>query len=215
MNNQGSIATISAILLVSVILLGVAAWSALSSEPEINSTDTTDEDILELYTQVVDESINEITTYLKIIDKLGKFYGVPHQQKIEQIAIMIKPLLSNEIDISELTIKLCDGNTVRILSYSGNSAFIGSQSLFGHSLWNDLSENTFGFIVTHDKDSSIVNYNTINKNTDMAYIVIKLSEDLYMEKGDTILVSLFPGSGIQKTTILEAPLPMSSVVSLD
>ena len=74
--------------------------------------------------------------------------------------------------------------------------FVGSQPLFGHSLWDDFPEGTFGFIVTHDKDNSLVNYNTINKNTNMAYIVIKLSEEFALEKGDILVVTLFPESGL-------------------
>jgi len=211
MNNLGSMAITSMILLISAALIGVVAMSVLSS----GSGDTSEEDLIEFYDQVVDESVNEIITYLQITDKLGKYYGAPHQQKIEKIAIMVKPLVSINIDVSELIIKLCDGNTVKILNYSGNAAFIASQSLFEHSLWDDITEKTFRFIVTHDKDNSLVDYNTVNKNSDKAYIIIKLSEDFYMEKGDIMVVSLFPGSGIKRTTILEAPLPMKSVVSLD
>lgn len=211
MSNRGSIAITGAILITSVILISATAASLLGSESE----ETSEEDLIEYYNQVVDETIDEITTYLQITDKLGKYYGVPHQQKIEKIAIMVKPLISIDIDISELTIKLCDGNTVKILNYSGNAESIGSQSLFGHSLWNGLSEGTFGFIVTHDKDNSLVNYNTINKNTDMTYIVIKLSEEFALKKGDVLIVTLFPESGIQKTIKLEAPLPMRSIISFE
>ena len=211
MNDLGSMAITGMILLIGAILIGVVAMSVISS----GSGDMSREDLVEFYDQVVDESVDEITTYLQITDKLGKYYGAPHQQKIEKIAIMVKPLVSIDIDVSELTIKICDGNTVKILNCSGNAAYIGSQSLFGHSLWDEITENTFGFIVTHDKDNSLVDYNTINKNSDMAYIIIKLSEDFYMEKGDIMVVSLFPGSGIKRTTILEALLPMKSVVSLD
>jgi len=207
MNNRGSIAITGVILLTSVILIGVVTTSVLSSETE----EISEKDVEE----ILDDTLNEITTYLKITDKLGKYYGVPHQQKIEKIAIMVKPLISTDIDISELTVKLCDGNTVKILSFNGNADFIGSQSLFEHSLWDDLPEGTFGFIVTHDKDNSLVDYNIINKNTDMAYIVIKLSEELSLEKGETLIVTLFPESGIQRTIKVEAPMPMKSIISFE
>ena len=207
MNSRGSMAITGVILLTSLILIGVAAASVLSSETE----EISEEDVEEILGDVLDE----ITTYLKITDKLGKYYGIPHQQKIEKIAIMVKPLISIDIDLSELTIKLCDGNTVKILSCNGNAEFIGSQSLFGHSLWDDLPDGTFGFIVTHDKDNSLVDYNIINKNTDMTYIVIKLSEDFFLENGDVLAVTLFPESGLQRTIKLEAPLPMSSIISFE
>lgn len=199
------------ILITSIILIGATAASLLGTQSE----DTSEEDLIDLYNQVVDETIDEITTYLQITDKLGKYYGDPHQQIIEKIAIMVKPLISTDIDISGLTIKLCDGNTVKILNFGENAEFIGSQSLFGHSLWDTLPEGTFGVIVTHDEDKSLVNYNAINKNTDMAYIVIKLSEEFALKKGDVLVVTLFPESGIQKTIKLEAPLPMRSIISFE
>jgi archaellin len=127
---------------------------------------------------------------------------------------MIKPLISDEIELSELTIKLNNGNNLIILSYKGDAAFRDTNDLFEHQIWDNLTENNFGIIATHDKDNSITDYNTINKNTDMAYIIIKLPENFYMKKGDTLTVTLFPSSGIQRTTILEAPLPMKKVVSL-
>ena len=128
---------------------------------------------------------------------------------------MIKPLVTINIDISELTIKICNGNTVKILSFNGSSEHIGSQSLFGHSLWDKIDENYFSFIATHDADKSIVDYNTINKNSDMGYIIIKLPRDFCMKKGDSIILTLFPETGITRTILLEAPLPIKSVVSLD
>jgi hypothetical protein len=36
-----------------------------------------------------------------------------------------------------------------------------------------------------------------------------------MIKGDSLTVTLFPSSGISKTIILEAPLPMSRVITFD
>ncbi len=70
-------------------------------------------------------------------------------------------------------------------------------------------------MMANHKDNSLVDYNIINKNTDMAYIVIKLSEDFSLKKGDSLVVALFPESGIQRTIKLEAPLPMKSIVSFE
>ena len=211
MNKTGSMAITGAILLITAILFGVIAVSVLSGP----SDEKSEQDMIELYDQLVDESIDEISTYIKITDKLGKYYGAPRQQRIEKIAIMIKPLVSIDIDLSELTIKICDGNSVRVLSNNGEAKSIASNSLFEHSLWEKIKENTFSFIVTHDKDKSIIEYNKINKNSDMGYIIIKLPKDFYMEKGDNLVLTLFPETGITRTTLLEAPLPIKSVVSLD
>jgi archaellin len=199
------------IILITTILIGIIAVSVLSSPSDSNS----EEDMIELYNQIVEESIDEISTYLKITDKLGKYYGEPRHQRIEKIAIMIKPLVTINVDISEMTIKICNGNTVKILTFNGISENIGSQSLFGHSMWNSVDENKFSFIVTHDKDKSLLEHNTINKNSDMGFVIIKLPKDFYMEKGDNLVVTLFPETGITRTTVLEAPIPIKSVVSLD
>ena len=164
---------------------------------------------------MIDESIEEITKYIQITDKIGKYYGPSHQKEIQKIAIMIKPFFSNEIDISELTIKISNFKSVKILSYSGHAQPIDTNHLFTHPVWNNIDENTFGFIATHDTDNSLSDYNILNKNTDMAYIIITLSPDFYMKKGDIITVQLFLTSGIIKTVNLEAPLPMRSIISFD
>ena len=101
-----------------------------------------------------------------------------------------------------------------MLYYSGQADFIHSNSLFEHPIWNDLSENNFSFVVALDKDRSLVDYDTINDNTDMAYIAIKLSENFTMKKGDSIEITLFPSTGITRTIIVKAPLPIKQIVSL-
>jgi len=48
----------------------------------------------------------------------------------------------------------------------------------------------------------------------MAYIIIKLSEDFAMSKGETMTVTFLPLSGTTITFEIEAPLPMSKIVNL-
>ena len=208
MNNTGNLGITSVILLISFILIAATAFSVLSN-------DTTNGTSKEEIEQMLDDALDSITKYVQITEKIGKYYGPPKQQKIQKIAIMIKPLISNEIDVSELTIKLCDGNSIRILSYSGHAKPINSNNLFDHPIWDSLTVNNFGFLVTHDKDNSIVDHDVINKNTDMTYIVILLSPDFYMKKGENLIVQLFLSSGIIKTTSLEASLPIRSIVNFD
>lgn len=209
MNNWGSTGITSVILLISFILIAVTVASVLTGGTVTNGT--SEEDL----EQILNEVLDEITTYIQIKDKIGKYYGTYGNQKIEKIAILIKPLVSQEINISELTIKLCNGNNIKILDYSGNTEDIGSNHFFEHPIWDDITVNNFGFIVTHDKDNSLKDYNTINENTDMAYIIIKLSEGFTMTQGENLVVTLFPSTGLQKTTVLEAPLPMKPVVSFE
>ncbi len=59
-----------------------------------------------------------------------------------------------------------------------------------------------------------MDYDAINDNTDMAYIIINLSEEFSMAKGETMDVTLLPSAGIKKTITLDAPLPMKQLVNL-
>ena len=210
MNKHGNFRIFSTIILIIFILLGITVFSVISTDTTDNEEITLEEEI----EQMLNDALDSITKNVQITDKIGKYYGPPRQQKIQKIAIMIKPMISTEIDLSNLIIKISDGETIRILSYSGHAQKIGSNTLFDHPIWNNLTENDFGLVVTLDKDNSMEDFDTINKNNDMAYIVIQLPSSFYMQKGDTIVAQIFPSSGISKTTILEAPLPMKSVVQL-
>jgi archaellin len=126
---------------------------------------------------------------------------------------MIKPLIIQDIDISQLTVKINNGDNVKILEYSGNAEYIESNPLFEHPLWEKTSPNDFSFIITKDTDGSLID--NIIINSDMAYIIISLSEGFEMVKGDTLIVTLIPLSGQTRTITLEAPLPMSRVISFD
>lgn len=204
MNKRGSIGIATGILLISLILITVTAASVINSE----TGEISDEDI----EQMLDDVLDEISTYIQIKDKIGKYYITNGERQIGKIAILIKPLISQNIDVSDLTIKLCNGENIKILNYSGNAEFIASQTLFEHQIWDKITYDNFGFIVLSDKDDSLVSYNVLNK--DLAYIIIKLSEEFAMNKGESLTITLFPLSGTPITIELEAPLPMSKIVSL-
>jgi len=207
MNNWGSTGITTIILLMSFLLIGATIASVVRSGT--GGTTTSEENI----DQILNDVLDEITTYIQIKDQIGKYYMDNSVQKIQKIAILVKPLISQDIDISQLTIKLSNGYDVKILNYSGNARFIGTNSLFEHPIWNNITGNSFGFIVTLDSDRSLVDYNTLN--ADMAYIIIKLSEGFSMVKGDSLTVTLFPSSGLARTITLEAPLPIKPVVSFE
>lgn len=78
-----------------------------------------------------------------------------------------------------------------------------------------MTDIDFGFIVILDKDQSIIDYGTINDNTDMTYIIIKLPNDFTMKKGDTLELTLSPSTGVTKTINLKAPLPIKQIVALN
>ena len=208
-DDGGSVGVTMILVLVASVLIGATAASVIMGEADGTSPE---DDLAEFAEQILDETIDEITTYIQIPERYGKYYGEPRQQKIEKIALEIKSLVSKTIDLSNLTIKLYNGDMILTLFYSGNSEFIGPNSLFEHPLWNTLTEHDFGFIVTHDNDNSIVEYDAITENTDRAYLVIHLPDSMTMQKGETLTVKIVPTAGIIRSIELKAPLPIKSVV---
>lgn len=207
MNNQGVTGIATAILLISFILIGATAASVIMGDSGNNPEEN--------YEEILEEALDEISTYIQIKDALGKYNSTTEEQHIQKIAILIKPLFSIDIDASKLVIKLNNGKQIKMLYYTRQAEFISSNSLFEHPIWTTMTDTDFGFIVILDKDQSIIDYGTINDNTDMTYIIIKLSNDFTMKKGDTLELTLFPSTGITKTINLKAPLPIKQIVALN
>jgi len=207
MNNQGSTGMIPAILLISFLLIGATAASVILGDPG----ETTYE---ENYEEMLEEVLDEISTYIQIKDVLGKYTSAPGEKHIQKIAILIKPLFSIDIDASGLMIKINNGQQVKMLYYNRQAEFIESNSLFDHPIWDNMTDTNFSFIGILDKDRSIIDYDTINDNTDMAYVILKIPEDFTIKKGDTLEITLFPSTGITKNINIEAPLPIKQIVSL-
>jgi len=207
MNKWGSSTAIAAMtLLIGFLLVSIVAASVITNG---SGSTTSEQDVEEILNDVLDE----ISTYIQIKDKIGKYYTTNGIARIEKIAILVKPLITIDIDISQLNIKLCDGNTVKILGYNGNAAFIESNPLFEHPIWNNLDGNNFGFLALLDKDNSLVDHDILNE--DMAYIIIKLPEDFSMVKKEAMTLTLFPESGIERTITLKAPPPLKPIVSFE
>ena len=207
MNNQGVTGIATAILLISFILIGATAASVIMGDSGNNPEEN--------YEEILEEALDEISTYIQIKDALGKYNSTTEEQHIQKIAILIKPLFSIDIDASKLVIKLNNGKQIKMLYYNRQAEFISSNSLFEHPIWTTMTDTDFGFIVILDKDQSIIDYGTINDNTDMTYIIIKLPNDFTMKKGDTLELTLFPSTGITKTINLKAPLPIKQIVALN
>lgn len=206
MDNKAAIGITTAILMASFIIITATATSVIMD----NNIDISVED----YERIITETVDEISTYIQIKEALGKYYLVDEEQCIQKIAILIKPLISNNIDVSTFMIKINNGNQVKFIYYSEKAEFIKSNDLFEHPIWDTINHDNFGLIVTLDKDKSLIDYNTLNTNTDMAYIIIPFSEEFTMKKGDTMEITLIPSTGITKTLTIEAPMPMKKVVSL-
>lgn len=207
MNNQGVTGIATAILLISFILIGATAASVIMGDSGNNPEEN--------YEEILEEALDEISTYIQIKDALGKYNSTTEEQHIQKIAILIKPLFSIDIDASKLVIKLNNGKQIKMLCYNRQAEFISSNSLFEHPIWTTMTDTDFGFIVILDKDQSIIDYGTINDNTDMTYIIIKLPNDFTMKKGDTLELTLSPSTGVTKTINLKAPLPIKQIVALN
>lgn len=208
MGSLRSTTLISMIILVTFILLGVVVASVITGITS-ETTGATEE---HNYEQMVEETIDEITTYIQIRDQKGKYYEVDGQMEIQKIALLISPLISQDIDVTGLTIMLDNGENVKVLYYSGSSSNLNSDKLFEHTIWDSLDSNDFSFITIIDDDSSLVNFNTINDYRDNAYLIFKLPPDMQLCKKDKMVITLFPSSGIDRTIFLEAPPALTSVV---
>jgi archaellin len=208
MGSLRSAALISMILLITFILLGVVVASVITGVTS-ETTNATEE---QNYEQMIEETIDEIATYIQIRDQRGKYYEVDAQMKIQKIALLISPLVSQDIDVTGLTIMLDNGENVRVLYYSGSSSSLGSNTLFEHTIWDSLDSNDFSFITIIDDDNSLVDYNIINDYRDNAYLIFKLPPDMQLVKRDKMVITLFPSTGIDRTIFLEAPPALTSVV---
>ena len=208
MGNWRNTGITTIILLTILLLVGLTVASVITGE----NTQYTNE---QNYDQMTEEVINEISTYIQIKDQKGKYYNINGTQKIEKIALLISPLVSQDIDVTQLTIQLDNGEKVKILSFDGNASKIDSNTLFNHPIWKNLTVNNFGFISIVDLDNSLIDHNTINDYSDNIYVVFKLPNDMTLEKRDKLIVTLFPSTGITRTTLLEAPLPIHPIVTFE
>jgi len=206
MDNNAQLGTIAGILLLVFILIGAVSASVIITDSPI----TSEEDL----TNLTNEILDELCSYLQIKQIVGKYQTIQGQQRINKIAILIKPLVSQTIDLSHMTLELCDGNNYRILFFNGTAGSIRSQSLFEHPTWNNLTNETYGLLSTIDDDNSIITAHNINDYTDMAFIIIKLPDNAALTQDTQLVLTLRPSPGIGRTVTLEAPLPIKNVVNL-
>jgi len=207
MNTTAASGLTPLILLTAFILIAATAASVLigNTDEKISYAD---------YNNIINDTIDEISSYLQIKQVYGHYEYQQDEHKIQKITILIKPLFDVNIDLSKMLVQLNTGNQLRILSFQQQADTLDSHTLFQHPQWQKLSPNSFGYISILDSDNSLTNHYLINDNTDMVYISIKLDESISLSKGDTIQITLIPSQGIQKTIQLTAPLPMTEIVDL-
>ena len=192
MKNIGSIGTTAIPLLSSFLLMGAASSVMFGSSDDL-SMDAE---------QIVNGVLDEITTYLKIEDTLGKYYNNNGTRRVEKIVILVKPFIKSAINISELTIKIRNNDDVILLRYSGSAVESDSGGIFENWIWDETS-NAFSIIVVLDKDRSLLDYNVMNE--DLVFIAVKLPDRFCMKDDETITISIIPSKGIIRTIVLETP----------
>lgn len=208
MDNLGSNGITSIIILIAIILAAITTVGIITGSTIDSSSDT--KDIEELAYDVV----NEISTYIQIKDQKGKYSYINNEYQIKKIAILVSPLFSQDIDVSQLMIQIDNGENVRILNFACSSK-IGNNGLFEHYIWEYINGTNFGLISIIDIDNSISDNNIINQNTDNCYIVFELPMSMTMRKYQEIKVTLFPASGITRTVNLKAPPPIKSIITFE
>ena len=202
MNNLGNMGASAIPMLASFMLIGAASSVVFEDSDEFAKNAE----------QTVNEVMEEITTYLKIDDIIGRYYTNEGMRRVEKIVLLVKPLIQSNIDMSELTIKICNDNDVTLLKYSGHSVECNSsETVFENQVW-DKTENAFCLIVIIDKDRSLLDYGVMNKDT--AFIAIKLPDRFAMGDDESIIVSLIPSKGITRSIVLETQsFHISDVIS--
>jgi len=206
MDDQARLGTIAGILLLMFLLIGAASASWIITDSEITSEDELN--------RITNEVIDEICSSLHIKQIIGKYQEFQGEQRITKIAILIKPYVSQTIDITHMTITLCDGQQYTILFFNGTAGSLRSSSLFDHPQWDSMTAGTFSVLSTIDDDTSIVNSQLINKNTDMLFLLLSFPDGTGMKQDDVLEVTILPSPGIGRTVSLEAPLPIKPIVTL-
>jgi archaellin len=192
MNNYGTTG-ITAITLLGSVLMASAATSIM-----MQNTD----DISATTEQAVSDIINEVTTYLKINDVMGKYYTDNGARKVERLIILLEQPTQTSVIMSDLTIKLSNDNDVILLGFSGQAARYTSEGLFANSVWGNTT-NTFSLIVINDDDDSIIQHQVMNGDT--AFIAINLPPIFCLGDDQSLTLSIIPSKGLVRSVLIETP----------
>lgn len=204
MNNWGSSAIYAIMILFSLIIVGAVAADIIDG----TSGTSVDQDLA----QMTAETIDKYSTYIDVDFKVGKFFKIDGSQRIKRIALQITPLFSTDIDLNQMSMQLLSRDTLKILNYTGMVKKYSGGSLFDDSIWDNITESNFGFLVINDIDDSMIDFDLINENSDRSYLVFKLSDGMALEKYDSLYVSILPGNGLTRSISLKAPMPIKPLV---
>jgi len=192
MNNRGSIGITAIPLLTSFLMIGAVSSVMFEGQDDMSADAN----------QIVNDVIDEITTYLKIEDAIGKYYTDNGVRSVEKIVILVKQFIQSTVNMSEVRIKLCNNDDVILFGYSGYAAESNSRAVFEHQIW-ETTNNAFSLIVILDNDRSLLDHGVMNK--DKAFIAIRLPDNFAMEGGESMTLSIIPAKGTTSSIILETP----------
>ena len=204
-NVEGSIGISTVILIIGILLVAATVGSVITEPPQ----NLTEEDI----NQLMDDVVKEISSYIQIKEVIGKFYPSENGLTIQKIILLVTPLCHGDFDLNDMIIQLQSKNAITTLYYNQH-AVVARGNLFSEEYWNRDSSEVYSCLVTLDKDFSISQYDTLNEPSDMAYLTLNLPNEMFLQKGDKLTISMIPSSGVMRTIFIEAPLPMSLVVRL-
>jgi archaellin len=194
MNNKGNMGISTISVLVSFLIAG-----ATTSSVVLKNSDNISGDV----GQIVNDALDKITTYIEIKDAIGKYDVTNGIRSVEKIVLLVKPLVSTNINMSEVMIKISNDNDVLLLSYSGYAVERSSaETIFENQVW-DKTDNAFGLIVLIDKDNSLLTYGVMNDDT--AFIAIKLPSGFAMTNDESLMISIIPARGTTTSVVLETP----------
>jgi archaellin len=209
MNGSASTGVLS-LLLLSIMLMGTAA---VSNELFLGNDGEKIYDI-DNYEEIINDSLDEVSTYFNIKHILGKYNNDENKHHIGKAVILLKPYFDINFDMSGLHILLSNGEKTLMLQKNDKTELVGSYDVFEHPSWDYISYGFYSVLVVSDQDNSIKEFNVVNENTDMVYVTLTFSDYFNVEKGDEIKVSLIPSCGNSQTFMLKAPLPTSTIVDL-
>jgi archaellin len=204
MNATGNMAVSTLPVLACVMLVGATTSSTLFTDSGDHLTKDAQ--------QLVNDVLDDLTTYLKIDDVIGKYDQTTGRQRIEKLVLLVKPLFVCTLDIAHMTITLTNDNDVIILIYSNQTVPVSStSSIFEGTVW-ETPPNTFSLISIIDTDNSLTDYGIMND--DIAYLTIRIPPGFSFNDDDSLTITLIPPTGITRTILLETPtFHTSSIVS--
>ena len=123
------------------------------------------------------ETTAEVATGVHVFSVTGHITS----NEIDNMTIAVKPRAgSDDIDLSETIIEVCDGDTKVLLSYNSSATWNFNASVdaddgqvFGTGAWNQTNEE-FGILVLEDADGSCTVDTPVINRGDLVYLTICL-----------------------------------------